>query len=316
MTKPNLKVKREDARLTVEMEYTKWKITSTNSFLNILGVYRPPDGSIPQFLDIFTELLVDIVASNTNLVILGDFNIHVNDANDPNASLFLDTMTALINHNSIWCILNIPKEDCTCTEVIHRKLSEIDLAQLVNDMSLEIIKAENLDDKVTMLEENFSTALNNQAPEVTKVFTVRKNKPWFGNELELQKRKVCRREKAFKKCILQSCLTAFDKEQKKYKKMLSDAKITCYSAQVRDCKGETKELYKLVNTLMGTTSSNPHPNHTNDKLLANEFADFFMNKIQKIRDNLTENPVYQPTGKKHTKPYQFQDHLFKQKLEK
>ena len=40
-------------------------------------------------------LLVDIVASNTKLVILGDFNIHVNDVNDPNASIFLDIMTAL-----------------------------------------------------------------------------------------------------------------------------------------------------------------------------------------------------------------------------
>ena len=67
----------------------------THSFLNILGVYRPRDGSIPQFLDIFTELLMDIVASITNLVILVDFNIHVNDVDDPNASIFLDTMTAL-----------------------------------------------------------------------------------------------------------------------------------------------------------------------------------------------------------------------------
>ena len=31
--------------------------------------------------------------------------------------------------------------------------------------------------------------------------------------------------------------------------------------------------------------------------LANEFMDFFMNEIQKIRDNLTENPLYQLTGK-------------------
>ena len=169
-----------------------------------MGVYRPPDGSIPQFLDIFTELLVDIVASNTNLVILGDFNIHVNDVNDPNATIFLDIMNAhglkqhvrgpthksgncldlifteelsrtktimcsqnliVSDHNSIQCILNIPKEDCSHKEVTYRKLSEKDLAQFVNNISLEMIKAENLDDMVTMLEENISTELNNQAPE-------------------------------------------------------------------------------------------------------------------------------------------------------
>ena len=93
MTKKNFKVKREDDRITAEMEYAKWKVTLANSFLNILGVYRPPY-AIPHFLDNFTEFLVDIVASNTNLVILGDFNIHVNDVNDPNASIFLDIMTA------------------------------------------------------------------------------------------------------------------------------------------------------------------------------------------------------------------------------
>ena len=57
VTKQNLKVKREEDRITAEMEYARWKVTSANPFLNILGVYRPPDGSIPQFLDNFTERL-------------------------------------------------------------------------------------------------------------------------------------------------------------------------------------------------------------------------------------------------------------------
>ena len=48
---------------------------------------------------------------------------------------------------------------------------------------------------------------------------------------------------------------------------------------------------------MGTSSNNPVPNHTSDKDLAEVFADFFMNKIQKIGDNPTENPTYKPTGK-------------------
>ena len=62
-------------------------------------------------------------------------------------------------------------------------------------MSLEEIKKENLEEMVVMLEENFSAALNNQAPEVTKVITERKKKPWFGNDLKQQKRKVQRKEK-------------------------------------------------------------------------------------------------------------------------
>ena len=323
VTRQNLKVKREKHRITAELEYAKWKVTSTNSFLNILGVYRPPDGSIPQFLDIFMELLVDIVTSNTNLVVSMTSNIHVNDIDGPNASIFLDTMTTLrvkqhvegpthksgncldlifmeemsrtkaigcsqnmfvSDHNSIQCILNIPKEDCAQKELTYRKLKDVDLSQLVNDMSLEEIKAENLDEMVVMLEENFSTALNNQAPEITKVITERKKKLWFVDDLKQQK--VTRREKVFRKYRLQSCWTAFDRERKKHRKMLLEAKTACYSEQVKDCRGDRKGLYKMVNTLMGTFSNNPLPSHTNDKDLAEEFADFFMDKIQKIRDNL------------------------------
>ena len=215
IAKQDLKVKREEHRITAELEYVKWKVTSSNSFLNILGIYRPPDSSIPQFLDIFTELLVDIVTGNMNLVVLADFNIHVNKIDDPNAGIFLDTMTALgmkqhvrgpthrsgnfldlifteemsktkaigcshsmfvSDHSSIQCILNIPKESCTRKEITYRKLKDVDLSQLVREKSLEDIKTENLYEMVEMLEENLSNALNSQASEVTKVITERKKK--------------------------------------------------------------------------------------------------------------------------------------------
>ena len=81
------------------------------------------------------------------------------------------------DHNSIQCILNIPKDNCTRKEITYRKLKEMDLSQLVKDMSLEEIKTENLNEMVGMLEENLSNALNSQAPEVTKVITERKKKP-------------------------------------------------------------------------------------------------------------------------------------------
>ena len=238
MTKRNLKVKREQHSITKELEYAKWRVTSANSFLNVQGVYRPPDGSLPQILDIFTELLVHILTSNRNLVVLGDFNIHVNDTSNPNSNIFLDTMMALglkqhvegpahkngncldlifteelsrakavgcskdifvSDHSSISCILNIPKENCTRKEITYRKLMDVDRTQLVKDMSLEEIKTDQLDDMVEKLEGNFVATINKQAPEIMKVTTNRKKKPWFGEDLKEQKRIVRRREKVYRK---------------------------------------------------------------------------------------------------------------------
>ena len=86
--------------------------------------------------------------------------------------------------------------------------------------------------------------------------------------------------------------------------MLFDAKTVCYSKKVEDCRGDVKGLHRMVNTLMGTSSENPLPNHTSDKDLAEEFADFFMNKIQ-IRDNLTRYLTYEPTKKITTRLAEF-----------
>ena len=181
----------------------------------------------------------------------------------------------------------------------------MDLSKLVREMSLEDIKTENLDEMVEMLEENLSNALSNQAQEVTKVITERKKKTWFGDDLKQQRRIVRRREKVFRKYQSQSCWTALVRERKKYRKMLFDAKSVCYSKKVEDCRGDVKGLYRMVNILMGTSSEKPLPNHTSDKDLAEEFADFFMHKIQRIRDNLTGYPTYKPTKKVTTRLAEF-----------
>ena len=289
-----------------------------------------------SFLDIFTELLVDILTCNTNLVVLGDFNIHVNETSNPNVNIFLDTMTALglkqhvdgpthkggncldlifteelsrakavgcskdmfvSDHSSIICILDIPKENCTRKEITFRKLRDVDRIQLVKDMSLEEIKTDKLDDMVEQLERSLAAAIDKQAPEITKVITDRKKKPWFGDKLKEQKRIVRRREKIYRRYRLESCWTAFDMERRKYRRMLVEAKNVCYSNQVKEYKGDTKRLYRMVNTLMGTSSSNPLPSHANNLDLAEDFADFFMGKIENIRENLAENQLYRPTGK-------------------
>ena len=43
---------------------------------------------------------------------------------------------------------------------------------------------------------------------------------------------------------------------------------------------------------MGTVKENPLPDHTDKEELANQFASFFINKIQDIRDQLDTLPTY------------------------
>ena len=55
------------------------------------------------------------------------------------------------------------------------------------------------------------------------------------------------------------------------------------SNSIKQCGKDTKKLYKLVNALMGNSTENPMPKAKTDEELAQQFADFFLEKIQKIR---------------------------------
>ena len=66
-----------------------------------------------------------------------------------------------------------------------------------------------------------------------------------------------------------------------------------FSEKVMEAKGNTKQLYSTINGLIDQLKDNPLPNVPDDKL-ANEFSDYFYEKIQKIQRHLEQFPDYQP----------------------
>ena len=66
--------------------------------------------------------------------------------------------------------------------------------------------------------------------------------------------------------------------------------------KVLECDRDSKKLYDLVSNLPGTKAVNPLPEHNDSEQLANEFADFFMEKIRKIRSSLDAHPIFNPHG--------------------
>ena len=58
---------------------------------------------------------------------------------------------------------------------------------------------------------------------------------------------------------------------------------------------DTKKLYKIFNNITGNMSENPLPETESDEELSNDFADFFIQKIQKMRDSLEHHTKYDPS---------------------
>ena len=53
-------------------------------------------------------------------------------------------------------------------------------------------------------------------------------------------------------------------------------------------------LYNLINGITGRTTPNPMPAARTDKELADKFAELFLAKIRKIREDLADWPAYSP----------------------
>ena len=63
--------------------------------------------------------------------------------------------------------------------------------------------------------------------------------------------------------------------------MLKKAKTDAVSNKVTECGNDTKNLYKIVNNILGTITEKPLPPYDDKDKLADDFANYFIGKIQK-----------------------------------
>ena len=82
------------------IEHGVWSTTIRNKKLALAGIYHPPIGSSKgnthtNFLDEEGKLTQLLITNYTNLVLLGDFNIHTQDTENPDSIIYNDTMEAL-----------------------------------------------------------------------------------------------------------------------------------------------------------------------------------------------------------------------------
>ena len=77
-----------------------WSTTTRNKKLTLAGIYHPPIGSSKgnthaKFLDEVSKLTQLLITNYTNVILLGDFNIHAQDTENPDSIIYNDTMEAL-----------------------------------------------------------------------------------------------------------------------------------------------------------------------------------------------------------------------------
>lgn len=175
----SLSVKQVDAGEKTSFEFSEWIVLLPPHNLRIVALYRPPQSaehkvSTSTFFTEFSCYLESIILAKEQLIILGDFNIHVDIMDDPDSLRLLDLLDSvglrqhinqsthihghtldliitrssenilkgppcvdryLSDHGSIICQLCPFKPAVTIKSIHSRKLKSINMDSLKNDVA-------------------------------------------------------------------------------------------------------------------------------------------------------------------------------------
>lgn len=201
----NYKVSSIDTPTYASFEHGMWSVVVDKTNLTVVTVYRPTYSqqnkyTVSDFCEEFSEFLGKINSSCPNLIISGDFNIHVNDPNDPNTLIFQDVLDTfslkqhvtckthkkgntldliitedtfmydisaprdiyyISDHSVVASTINIPKPDTAKKSISYRNLKAIDHSKLNEDL-LNFVKS-------TTPTSDFDSLVNSYSTELTRI---------------------------------------------------------------------------------------------------------------------------------------------------
>ncbi|KAK3755485.1 hypothetical protein QZH41_001053 [Actinostola sp. cb2023] len=208
----------------------------------------------------------------------------------------LQTTYSISDHRFVECKLSVPGPCLSVKEIHLRKLRQINVDAFRADIaSSELCNSQlvSLEDLTQCYNVTLSKILDKHAPLKRKVIVVRPRVPWFTVELKDLKAKRRKLERKWLKSKHQNDRDAYRSICNQYSALLKDTKKKHYAELIDQCAGDSKKLFQVVNSLCKERRENPLPSHEDPRQLADDFGEFFIRKIEMIKNDI-ESIVVQP----------------------
>ena len=140
---------------------------------------------------------------------------------------------------------------------------------------------------------NVLDTLNTHAPSKKRTISNRPSAPWYTLEIKQAKQHRRAAERKWKKTKLTIDKQIYEHHINIVKEMILLEKKKFFNNKIVNCEN-SKALFDVVNELKGNSKIPTLPASFSMSNLPDKFAEFFVNKIHKIRNNLDEsNPMSQ-----------------------
>ena len=130
--------------------------------------------------------------------------------------------------------------------------------------------------------------MDKHAPLKTRSFVVRPKLPWFNGCIKEAKKAKKRAEKKWRSSKNENDKEHFKSKRNEYLYLLNTAKQKYYSDKIEESQGDQRKLFKLVKSIMKPEESVKYPVSSSMENLTNELNEYFITKIDLIREKLDE----------------------------
>ena len=200
-------------------------------------------------------------------------------------------MEQLISDHKANCFqLNLQKPLNERKSVVSRRLRNFDFEAFNKMIISSGLRADVSDLSLELMDYRYDNVLRDTtdilAPMKSWTIVLRPNVPWYNEDIGNEKRKRRRLERRWRSSRLQSDRLSYIEQFSIVNTMLYKAKEFCYLSVIRDNAHDTRLLFRSIDKLLQRQTERHYPSAHNDQQLANDFADFFTAKIERIREEL------------------------------
>ena len=198
----------------------------------------------------------------------------------------------LSDHAFVKSKIKINKQTHELKNIQFRQIKKININQLKNDISTSALCNMNdelsASEKAALYDSTLSKLLDAHAPVISKTIKIKHTAPWYTNELRSLKRTKRKKERAWRKSMADEDYHTFKTARQDYIDQCNNTKSAYYSNEVQKCGNDQRKLFKLIKHLTNTTNASVYPPSGCDEQLGNEFGKFFIEKVDKIMDEIED----------------------------
>ena len=312
------------------------RIVGNNITLNILNIYRPHPYpvNVGPFLVEIQDLLSHLASLPQDLVILGDFNLHM-DTDSPQINRFLEILASfnlvqhvdfpthihghildlivtsdtskpervfqsdrISDHFTAIAEFTIPVPAGKVRKLVKfRKLKSINIEAFKQDIlqsDLIIDPAHSSEDLAKQYNTTLSSILDKHAPLCTKQVSERSPNPWMTPEILAAKNQRRYLERVWRRNPTPLNRSRFSKQVHHCNRLMSKAKAAYYDGIVSENSADQRSMWQAFNQILHRKPPGHLPDCPSISRLATMFGTFFIDKITAIRTSLPD--LHVPTS--------------------